>query len=170
MVDETEANTFNNQSSSLIKLNNGTVLYLREVNKFLALVCILREENFQKQGTYFTQFISCLNFTRIVLICISNHNHFILGVIDYNFLCFRDAITQVFELRNKCQNAMALSRATSGTPEPLPNGAADSVESTSDRSQVQLPQHILVTYPYLTPMQLCDDQKSFMYIYIVLKN
>lgn len=52
MVDETEANTFNNQSSSLIKLNNGTVLYLREVNKFLALVCILREENFQKQGTY----------------------------------------------------------------------------------------------------------------------
>ncbi|XP_063825924.1 ras-related GTP-binding protein C [Ostrinia nubilalis] len=110
MVDETEANTFNNQSSSLIKLNNGTVLYLREVNKFLALVCILREENFQKQG-----------------------------VIDYNFLCFRDAITQVFELRNKCQNAIAMSRATSGTPEPVPNGAADSVESASDRSQVQLP-------------------------------
>lgn len=50
MVDENEVNTFNNQSSSLIKLNNGTVLYLREVNKFLALVCILREENFQKQG------------------------------------------------------------------------------------------------------------------------
>lgn len=50
MVDETEVNTFNSQSSSLIKLNNGTVLYLREVNKFLALVCILREENFQKQG------------------------------------------------------------------------------------------------------------------------
>lgn len=51
MVDDTEVNTFNSQSSSLIKLNNGTVLYLREVNKFLALVCILREENFQKQGS-----------------------------------------------------------------------------------------------------------------------
>lgn len=41
---------FDQQSSSLIKLNNGTVLYLREVNKFLALVCILREDNFNHQG------------------------------------------------------------------------------------------------------------------------
>lgn len=57
MVDENEVNTFNNQSSSLIKLNNGTVLYLREVNKFLALVCILREENFQKQGINFNDII-----------------------------------------------------------------------------------------------------------------
>ncbi|KOB73839.1 Ras-related GTP-binding protein [Operophtera brumata] len=62
-------------------LNNGTVLYLREVNKFLALVCILREENFQKQ---------------------------------------------VFELRNKCQNAVAAERTRAGSPEPLANGAADS--------------------------------------------
>lgn len=60
------------------------------------------------------------------------------GVIDYNFLCFRDAITQVFELRNKCQNAIT-SRGTSGTPEPIPNGAADSTESASDRSQTHLP-------------------------------
>lgn len=52
MVEEADVNTFNSQSSSLIKLNNGTVLYLREVNKFLALVCILREENFQKQGKF----------------------------------------------------------------------------------------------------------------------
>lgn len=65
---------FDNQSSSLIKMNNCTVLYLREVNKFLALVCIIREENFSRQG-----------------------------VIDYNFLCFREAITQVFELRLKNQ-------------------------------------------------------------------
>lgn len=66
----TEESAFDNKTSSLIKLNNSTVLYLREVNKFLALVCILREENFNKQG-----------------------------VIDYNFLCFRDAIVQVFELK-----------------------------------------------------------------------
>lgn len=51
-------------------MNNGTVLYLREVNKFLALVCILREENFDKQG-----------------------------LIDYNFQCFHDAIQDVFELK-----------------------------------------------------------------------
>lgn len=63
---------FDDQSSSLIKLNNSTVLYLREVNKFLALVCILREYSFSRQG-----------------------------VIDFNFLCFRDAIHKVFEIK-KC--------------------------------------------------------------------
>lgn len=61
------------------------------------------------------------------------------GVIDYNFLCFRDAITQVFELRNKSQNAAA-ERTRSGSPETLPNGAADSTgtyeESASDRPQL----------------------------------
>lgn len=66
---------FDEQSSSLIKLNNSTVLYLREVNKFLALVCILREYSYSRQG-----------------------------VIDFNFLCFRDAIHKVFEIRTtkKC--------------------------------------------------------------------
>jgi Ras-related GTP-binding protein C/D len=48
--DDTEAAAFDCQSSSVIKLNNGTILYLREVNKFLALVCILREDNFDRQG------------------------------------------------------------------------------------------------------------------------
>ena len=47
---EDEANAFDNKSSSTIKLNNGTVLYLKEVNRCLALVCILREESFDKQG------------------------------------------------------------------------------------------------------------------------
>lgn len=45
-----EQTAFDSQSSSLIKLNNNTILYLKEVNKFLALVCILREENFIRQG------------------------------------------------------------------------------------------------------------------------
>lgn len=48
--EEQETTAFDEQSSSLIKLNNGTVLYLREVNKFLALVCILREDNFDHKG------------------------------------------------------------------------------------------------------------------------
>ena len=45
-----ETSAFDKASSSLIKLNNGNILYLREVNKFLALVCILREDNFDRQG------------------------------------------------------------------------------------------------------------------------
>lgn len=77
-VDETEVNTFNNQSSSLIKLNNGTVLYLREVNKFLALVCILREENFQKQGKW---------VPRLVYFCIHYCDHNELMCITFT-CCF----------------------------------------------------------------------------------
>lgn len=76
--EDLEAAAFDSQSSSLIKLNNGTILYLREVNKFLALVCILREDSFERQG-----------------------------VIDYNFLCFRNGIQQVFELRNKSLAAVS---------------------------------------------------------------
>jgi len=41
---------FDLKSSTLIRLNNNTVLYLREVCSFLALVCILREDNFEKQS------------------------------------------------------------------------------------------------------------------------
>lgn len=50
MREDNDAAAFDEQSSSLIKLNNGTVLYLREVNKFLALVCILREHNYDHKG------------------------------------------------------------------------------------------------------------------------
>ncbi|XP_059482727.1 ras-related GTP-binding protein C [Neocloeon triangulifer] len=72
LKEDAETAAFDNESSSIIKLNNGTILYLREVNKFLALVCILREDNFDRKGT-----------------------------IDYNFLCFKQAIQEVFDVRNK---------------------------------------------------------------------
>lgn len=47
-----EDGAFDSQSASTIKLNNGTILYLREVNRYLALVCILREDSFDKQGMF----------------------------------------------------------------------------------------------------------------------
>ncbi|CAI2164408.1 12972_t:CDS:2 [Funneliformis geosporum] len=59
-----------NDASSLIKLNNGMVLCLRGVNRFLALVCLLRSDNFEKHG-----------------------------LINYNFGCFKQAIAEVFELK-----------------------------------------------------------------------
>ncbi|XP_074603194.1 ras-related GTP binding C/D [Brevipalpus obovatus] len=68
--DDGEGTTFDSNSSSIIKLNNKTVLYLREVNKFLALVCVISESNFDKQG-----------------------------LVEYNFHCFREAIQEVFEDR-----------------------------------------------------------------------
>ncbi|KAG5205541.1 hypothetical protein JEQ12_018791 [Ovis aries] len=59
---------YDKESTAIIKLNNTTVLYLKEVTKFLALVCFVREESFERKG-----------------------------LIDYNFHCFRKAIHEVFE-------------------------------------------------------------------------
>ncbi len=47
---EGEGNAFDDKSGSVIRLNNSTILYLREVSKVLALVCIFRDENFTKPG------------------------------------------------------------------------------------------------------------------------
>ena len=68
--EDVEAEPFDSSSSSTIHLNNSTVLYLREVNRFLAIVCILKEDNFHSKG-----------------------------LIDYNFLCLRKAISRVFQVR-----------------------------------------------------------------------
>nr|SVE73633.1 EOG090X08AZ [Daphnia atkinsoni] len=77
---------FDHQSLSLIKLNNSTILYLREVNRFLALVCILREDHFARQG-----------------------------LIDYNFVCFRNAIQEVFEVRMQVQQASNNTNPSAGS-------------------------------------------------------
>ena len=41
---------FSEQTASTIKLNNNTVLYMRGVNRYLALVCVMREEALERQG------------------------------------------------------------------------------------------------------------------------
>lgn len=69
-----DLNMFDGNSTSIIKLNNQTVLYLREVNSYLALVCILREDSFERQG-----------------------------LIDYNFNCFKQAIHELFKDTNELQ-------------------------------------------------------------------
>lgn len=68
--DEVDSSAFDEKSQSVIKLNNSTVLFLKEVNKVLALVCILREENFGHKG-----------------------------FIEYNFKCFRQSLEEVFQVR-----------------------------------------------------------------------
>ena len=70
--DEVDNEAFDQESHSMIRLNNNTVLLLKEVSKVLAVVCIVREEHFQQQG-----------------------------LIEYNFKCFKDAISQVFAVRAK---------------------------------------------------------------------
>lgn len=56
-------------SNCIISLNNGTVLILREVNRSLALVCILKSHARAQQG-----------------------------ILEYNFCCFRDSLSQLFQL------------------------------------------------------------------------
>lgn len=48
--EEVDNEAFDQQSHSMIRLNNNTVLLLKEVSKVLAIVCIIREEHFQHQG------------------------------------------------------------------------------------------------------------------------
>ncbi|XP_050027194.1 ras-related GTP-binding protein C isoform X1 [Dermacentor andersoni] len=88
-----EGSTFDSESASIIKLNNGTVLYLQEVNRFLALVCILRDENFDKQG-----------------------------LIDYNFQCFRQAIHEVFEVQCRTSQSSGTPGFNSSVDLNLSNG------------------------------------------------
>jgi len=68
--DDMDCDSFDSESASVIKLNNSTLLFLKEVNKVLALVCIMREENYGHAG-----------------------------LIDYNFKCFKEAIEDVFAVR-----------------------------------------------------------------------
>ncbi|CAB1350831.1 unnamed protein product [Coregonus sp. 'balchen'] len=75
---------YDKESLAIIKLNNTTILYLKEVTKFLALVCILREESFEKKG-----------------------------LIDYNFHCFRKAIQEVFEVGSLTQRTGRLQPSSS---------------------------------------------------------
>ncbi|KAG7271378.1 hypothetical protein CRUP_019923 [Coryphaenoides rupestris] len=64
-----DGGAYDKESLAIIRLNNTTVLYLKEVTRFLAVVCILREESFHRKG-----------------------------LIDYNFHCFRKAVHEVFEV------------------------------------------------------------------------
>lgn len=86
---------FDDRSSSLIRLNNGTILYLREVCNFLALVCILREDNFEKQS-------KSLNKNNLLVSIINLLLFFLyIEIIDYNFMILRKGIHKLFELKDK---------------------------------------------------------------------
>ncbi|KAG9306692.1 hypothetical protein G9A89_004239 [Geosiphon pyriformis] len=82
------------EASSVIKLNNGMVLCLRGVNRFLALVCLLRADNYEKHG-----------------------------LIEYNFHCFKQAIAEVFDLKRRNADRFRQERLRmSGNPEDCTGG------------------------------------------------
>ncbi len=66
---------FNEKSSSIIRLTSGSlsgmVLYLREIHHGLAIVCLIRGDNFKKQG-----------------------------IIDFNIEKFRTALSSIFKIKS----------------------------------------------------------------------
>ncbi|CAM9562813.1 unnamed protein product [Discosporangium mesarthrocarpum] len=48
--DGSEGLAYDSDSEGIITMDNGLVLYLKEVNSYLALVCLLRDDNFVKKG------------------------------------------------------------------------------------------------------------------------
>lgn len=48
--DDSETSAFDECSNSLLRLNNSTIVFMKEVSYALALICIWREENFGKSG------------------------------------------------------------------------------------------------------------------------
>mmetsp|Transcript_29965 Transcript_29965/g.77340 ORF Transcript_29965/g.77340 Transcript_29965/m.77340 type:complete len:327 (-) Transcript_29965:216-1196(-) len=67
-----DAQYIDRNSSSVIKLDNNMILYLKEVNSLLVLVCLMKEENYERHG-----------------------------LIDYNVNCFRDSLKEVLAARAK---------------------------------------------------------------------
>eukprot|EP01006_Ploeotia_vitrea_P030837 TRINITY_DN63158_c0_g1_i1.p1 TRINITY_DN63158_c0_g1~~TRINITY_DN63158_c0_g1_i1.p1 ORF type:complete len:338 (-),score=200.03 TRINITY_DN63158_c0_g1_i1:37-1050(-) len=67
-----DALAYDADSASVIKLSNDYILYLREVNRYLALVCLMRTDSYAKSG-----------------------------LVEYNVACFKDAMSQLFEAKSK---------------------------------------------------------------------
>mmetsp|Transcript_884 Transcript_884/g.1386 ORF Transcript_884/g.1386 Transcript_884/m.1386 type:complete len:419 (-) Transcript_884:38-1294(-) len=72
---------YDEETSATIHLSNNTILYLREVNKYLALVCIIRQNIYSK-----------------------------IGLINYNLQMFRKGLQQLFEAEQR-EKSLAFQRS-----------------------------------------------------------
>ncbi|XP_059088039.1 ras-related GTP-binding protein C-like [Tigriopus californicus] len=86
LSDENDESAFDHKSSSVIKLNNSTTLYLKEISRVLAMVCIFRSENYA-----------------------------LPGIIDYNFGVIRDGIEKVFGVRDQLIGEAELGKSQLST-------------------------------------------------------
>jgi len=90
-----DALVYDSDSASVINLSNNYILYLREVNKYLALVCLMRSDSFEKSG-----------------------------LVEYNIAQFRAGIASLFE-QNKAKpvaGGSSVSVVSSGPAVNLSNG------------------------------------------------
>uniref|UniRef100_A0A5K3EVS2 Ras-related GTP-binding protein D n=1 Tax=Mesocestoides corti TaxID=53468 RepID=A0A5K3EVS2_MESCO len=89
---------FSEQTSSTIVLNNDTVIYLRGINRYMALVCLLREESLEK-----------------------------LGIIEYNYQVVKKGIQRMLSVNQQAAKTLRSSRKVSDAPSdpPPPDSATN---------------------------------------------
>ncbi|KAG7282430.1 hypothetical protein CRUP_018147 [Coryphaenoides rupestris] len=91
--DAAPGSPYDKDSMAIVRLNNTTVVYLKQVTKFLAMVCFLREESFERKDPQHSNPVSLTGKPELSW----------GGLIDYNFHCFKKAIQEVFDVRVKVQ-------------------------------------------------------------------
>ncbi|RNA30585.1 Ras-related GTP-binding D [Brachionus plicatilis] len=87
-------------SYTCVKLNNELYLYMKQVNKFLAFVCVIRDEIFMENR----------------------------GIMDYNLTLFKDSIRDILSApQNANQNQSINNQNNTNSSEPEPSNMADSL-------------------------------------------
>jgi hypothetical protein len=76
--------SFDDYSYTCVKLSNDLYLYLKQVNKYLAFVCVVREEIFSENR----------------------------GIMDYNLTLFKDSVKDVLFSTTATAAAVAASQTT----------------------------------------------------------
>ena len=89
-----ESYAFDSNSAAVIRLSegpyNGMVLYLREISSYLAVICLLKEETFQKEVRYRCQCMgACAGGLMHQWLCIP-------GLLDANVDTLKRALKAVF--------------------------------------------------------------------------
>ena len=74
-------------SYTCVKLNNDLYLYLKQVNKFLAFVCVIRDDVFgENRGMYSDEYTEL--FKALISGCFK-------GIMDYNLTLFKDSVEKI---------------------------------------------------------------------------
>jgi hypothetical protein len=109
--DEAEGYASDAASASTIHLAggpyNGMVLYLREVSSYLALVCLIKSDSFDRKGEAF----SCDSW-RLVF---HSDSTACAGLLDYNITVFKSALSSVLDMSRRSGPVGAGAGAAAGT-------------------------------------------------------
>ncbi|CDS43438.1 ras gtp binding protein d [Echinococcus multilocularis] len=96
---------FSEQTSSTIVLNNATVIYLRGINRYMALVCILREESLEK-----------------------------IGIIEYNYQVVKEGIQRMLSVNQQAIKSQRSSICLTDPSIEMSEGNGDNVASSNSNN------------------------------------